>query len=344
MMEWDFVRSITSMRLMAELAADHGMPLSASLVGTGVAERDLDDPGIVVTAQQELRLIRNMVESLPDVPSLGMEAGSRYHFTAFGALGFAVVSSATTRNAMDVALGYFHLTFAFTHYKVEDIGDETWITLDDTGIPHDLRRFTVERDLRALVTVQRDMFSINPPLKRLAFCFEKQPHPVDYVSIFGVEPVFGAPINQAVVDRSVLLMPLPQANSLAQQTAVEQCRKLLDARKARTLLAKQVRDRLASNTAHTPTMEAIASELCMTPRTLRRRLLEENTTFAELRDEVRQTLADEWLSGSDLSVEHIAEMLGYAESTSFINAFKRWMGQTPHAYRLGKRAGITDRA
>ena len=56
-------------------------------------------------------------------------------------------------------------------------------------------------------------------------------------------------------------------------------------------------------------------------------------------DEVRQTLAEEWLSGSDLAVEHIAEMLGYAESTSFINAFKRWTEQTPHAYRLRKRAG-----
>ena len=54
---------------------------------------------------------------------------------------------------------------------------------------------------------------------------------------------------------------------------------------------------------------------------------------------VRQTLAEEWLSGSSLSVEHIAEMLGYAEATSFINAFKRWAGRTPHAYRLGKRVG-----
>ena len=42
MFEWDFVRSVTSMRLMAELASDHGMALSASLLGTGVMQKDLD--------------------------------------------------------------------------------------------------------------------------------------------------------------------------------------------------------------------------------------------------------------------------------------------------------------
>ena len=45
------------------------------------------------------------------------------------------------------------------------------LTLDDTGIPADLQRFIVERDLRALVTVQRDLFSFNAPLKRLSFRF-----------------------------------------------------------------------------------------------------------------------------------------------------------------------------
>lgn len=339
MFEWDFVRSVTSMRLMAELAADHGMALPASLMGTGVTQQDLDDPSVIVTAQQELRMIRNLVENLQHVPALGMLAGSRYHFTAFGSLGFAIVSSPTARSALDVALGFFHLPFAFTHFKFMDAQEESMLTLDDTGIPKDLQRFIVERDLRALVTVQRDLFSFNAPLKRLSFRFSKPAYASDYAEVFGVEPIFDAPFNEAVMDRSVMLLPLPQANSLAQQAAVEQCRRLLDGRNARTLLAKQVRDRLAINTAHPPTMEAIASELCMTPRTLRRRLLEENTTFAELRDEVRQTLAEEWLSGSDMAVEHIAEMLGYAESTSFINAFKRWTEQTPHAYRLRKRAG-----
>jgi AraC-like DNA-binding protein len=38
-----------------------------------------------------------------------------------------------------------------------------------------------------------------------------------------------------------------------------------------------------------------------------------------------------------MSIEQIAARLGYAEATSFINAFRRWSGQTPHAFRLASR-------
>ena len=39
---------------------------------------------------------------------------------------------------------------------------------------------------------------------------------------------------------------------------------------------------------------------------------------------VRLALADEYLAGPRLSIDQIANRLGYAESTSFINAFRRW--------------------
>ena len=82
-----------------------------------------------------------------------------------------------------------------------------------------------------------------------------------------------------------------------------------------------------------PNMEHVAQALNTIPRTLRRRLKQENTSFAELRDEVRQTLAEEYLSGPRLSVEQVAERLGYSGPTSFINAYKRWYGKTPSANR-----------
>ena len=83
-----------------------------------------------------------------------------------------------------------------------------------------------------------------------------------------------------------------------------------------------------------PRMSEISASLCMTTRTLRRRLVQEGVTFAELRDEVRVAMADELLTVPQLSIPQIAERLGYAEPTSFINAFKRWHGVTPHAFRI----------
>ncbi|HJV72752.1 MAG TPA: AraC family transcriptional regulator [Noviherbaspirillum sp.] len=334
----EFMRSIASMRVMAELAVDYGMPLDACLSGTGVSQHSLADPDALVTAEQELRLVRNLVERLGDQPSLGLEAGRRYHFTAFGTLGLAMVSSPSMRHALDVAMRYFDLAFAFTRFHVEDSDDQTLITLDDSAIPTELRRFVVERDVCAMITTQRDLFAGTPVLQRLTFSFGTPANVSDYTSVFGVSPVFGARTNVAAFDRRLIESPLPQANELAQRAAEEQCRRLLEVRRVQASIAERVRERLVSDVSQMPDMELVARQLCMTTRTLRRHLLAGNTSFMELRDKVLQDRAQELLCASKLSVEQIGERLGYSEATCFINAFKRWTGQTPHAYRLQKRA------
>jgi AraC-like DNA-binding protein len=76
----------------------------------------------------------------------------------------------------------------------------------------------------------------------------------------------------------------------------------------------------------------------MSSRTLRRRLDEEGTSFRSLLEEVRQALAEELLATGGLSLEEIAERLGYGEVSNFIHAFKRWKGVPPRQYRLGEPA------
>jgi AraC-like DNA-binding protein len=70
----------------------------------------------------------------------------------------------------------------------------------------------------------------------------------------------------------------------------------------------------------------------MSERTLRRRLAEEGTSLRALVDEVRATLAAEFLRSGSLTVAEIAHRLGYVEQSSFSQAFKRWHGVSPRAY------------
>lgn len=321
------------MRLMAQLGVDHGLSLKTSLEGTGIKEQDLLDPSIVVSAKQELRLISNLIDHLGHVPALGIEAGKRYHFTAFGALGFAMVSCPNTLSALEIALRYFHLTFAFTRFDVQHKGEETRIIIDGSTLPAAVRAFLIERDSSALVTVQRDLFSVGSPLLELHFALP-EPERIDfYENFYRIRPVFNAPFNQAILSTKALMEPLLQANELALKVAEDQCRSLLDQYQARAGLSAKIREQLVLYSGNMPDMENIASTLCMTPRTLRRKLLDEGTTFLKLRDEVRFTLAKELLSVCVLSVEQITERLGYSDPTSFINAFKRWTSKTPLAYR-----------
>src|SRR5262249_30879891 len=142
-----------------QLGVDHGLSLRDCLEGSGVTPAMLADPTAVVGAHQELALVRNLVRALPGVPGLGLLAGQRYHFTAYGILGFAIVSSRNLRGALEVALRYLSLTYAYTLISGEDGEGEMRLLFEDGAIPEDVRRFLLERDMAAALTLQREMFS-----------------------------------------------------------------------------------------------------------------------------------------------------------------------------------------
>ncbi|MBC7752118.1 MAG: AraC family transcriptional regulator [Candidatus Saccharibacteria bacterium] len=321
---------------MAEFALEHALVMSDILLGTDLKESELADPAMVVSGHQELRLIRNLMTLLPNVPALGLKVGSRYHATTFGVLGFAIVSSSSMRHALDLALQYFHLTFAFTKFIVTDSESETTILIDDSDVPDDVRQFVVERDAAALFSVQRD-FTTDTILLSLNISSEAPSYIELYEAFFGITPNFNMRINSAVMDRQSMQRPLLMSNALALHMAEAQCRQILDSRKTLNELSSKIREKLMCTAGYIPIMTTVAAELHMTARTLRRRLGNEGTTFIQLRDEVRQALAEQYLTLPHQSIDQISERLGYAEPTSFINAYKRWKGQTPHAFRLAKR-------
>jgi AraC-like DNA-binding protein len=331
---WDFRRSIASARLLAELAVEYGASLQAVLHNTGISADALRAPTAEVEARQELQLIRNVVQALPAVPELGLIAGTRYHLTTYGIWGFALTSSPSFRSAVNVALRYLHLTYTFNRMLLEQDAEETRLVLDDHEIPDDVRRFCVERDAAAVLTIQRELVGHAAPLRSLQLRFARPLYADRITELFGIEARYDAARNAAGFEPDVLDQPLQQANAITAELCEAQCRKLLSERRSRDGIAGRVRDRLLRRPGEMPDMESVAAELHVTTRTLRRKLLDEGSSFRALVDEVRETLAEELLRTAQLSIEDIAERLGYAEASSFIHAFKRWKGQAPSVYRL----------
>ncbi len=87
-----------------------------------------------------------------------------------------------------------------------------------------------------------------------------------------------------------------------------------------------------------PDFETIATRLNMSPQTLRRRLREENTSFQEIKDNLRRDVAIYHLTRRDYAINEIAHRVGFTEPSTFHRAFKKWTGLTPGAYREGERA------
>jgi AraC-like DNA-binding protein len=83
-------------------------------------------------------------------------------------------------------------------------------------------------------------------------------------------------------------------------------------------------------------VEPVARSLGVQARTLQRRLRAANTSFRDLHERYRQAQAAKLLEESELSPKEIAHRLGYANTSSFIRAFRRWNRTTPARFREDK--------
>jgi len=99
-------------------------------------------------------------------------------------------------------------------------------------------------------------------------------------------------------------------------------------------IAEQVRRHLMSRLkCGEPRREEIARALCLTDRTLQRRLHAEATSFQNLLDEVRVELAQKYLADNHHALAQVSDLLGFVDQSNFFRACKRWFGVPPGLYR-----------
>lgn len=332
MAHWDFPRSSASINILLDLAREYGLDPAHCLRDTQIAPAQLQDPQAMFSARDELQVARALQQALGDAHGLGLEAGTRYHLSSYGMWGFTLLSSPTLRSAIELGLRYVELTFAFCRIRAEQHGNELWLTLDDREVPADMQRFMIERDAAAIITIQRELFAQAMPLQLTGWRFPEDALRPRYEIVFGPIREFAAGMTYAVIPAELLDLPLPQANPVTAAFCETQCRELLDRRRQRSGISGQVRDLLLRHPGRMPDMASVAALLCLSLRSLHRRLEGEQTSFRALVDEVREALAEELLATRRLSTAQVAERLGYAEPASFLHAFRRWKAMTPNQW------------
>ncbi|MEU8899914.1 AraC family transcriptional regulator ligand-binding domain-containing protein [Nocardia sp. NPDC048505] len=330
------LRPVTSVALLVEYAVGRGLATPDVLRDTEITEAQLTEPAGEVMLVQELRVLRNIVAGLDDEPGMGFLAGLLCHPPSLGVLGFALLTSPNLRHALEIGLRYADLSFTAAAHALHDAGSELHIIRDDSALPPEIRRFALERDLAAISTIQQDLLSTRIPVERVEVPFDAHPVYEMFGAVLGVEDIrFGAPRTALVVQASVLQLPLPQANVAGARMYEQQCADLVQRRRSRVGISKQVRQLLVREGGMAE-QARIAVALNLSVRTLRRRLAEEGTSFRELSNETLGLLAEELL-GAGLTVENVADRLGYSSVSAFTSAFRAWHGLSPGNFARVKR-------
>jgi AraC-like DNA-binding protein len=155
-----------------------------------------------------------------------------------------------------------------------------------------------------------------------------------------LEKFFGSTVHHEAGEVSlefateVLDRPLPGADPVLAAYLRRQVQEVVQQIHAPNAVSQECARRVAERLgAGEPSQAFIARQMGMSERTLQRRLQTEKTSFNELLEQARRTIACSYLADRKLAAYEVSFLLGYAEPATFFRAFKRWTGKTPLEYR-----------
>ncbi|QCY09454.1 AraC family transcriptional regulator [Pseudomonas sp. MPC6] len=318
--------------IFADVIKEKGFTDLEVLAGTGLLPQDLRQQNTFIRYDQVLRIVENALALYPE-PGLGLVVGQREKVSTWGLLGFAIMSSATLKSALEVTHDYYQSGPALYDMEFHFTPDHCVM---QAYTPHPIGSLlpTVIEELFACVYAVFPVL-IGKPFKarKIEVAFDKPAYSLQYDRLFRCPIHFNSPSNRMIFDAQYLDCPLVTADSISAQLSRTLCVESLQRQGQVTDLCYSIRRILGRTPGRFPSMDLVAEELKMSTRSLRRYLTEHNTSFQNLADDVRAHLAIDYLSNSNISLDEVAERVGFSEYSNFRKAFKHWTGHPPSHYR-----------
>ena len=170
-------------------------------------------------------------------------------------------------------------------------------------------------------------------LDRVNITREQPGYAHEYNFLFMAPVHFGQKVNSLSFAANYLDMPIAQTGLELDQFLSTPTIHLMTSHDSGRSLTSKIRAMIREDVAgNFPEFSTIAETLHMATATLRRKLRSEGSSYQQLKDDIRRDTAIYYLGRGTISIDEVAELVGFSEPTSFFRAFKRWTGVTPRAY------------
>jgi AraC-like DNA-binding protein len=325
--------------LVAAAQAD-GLSPAVLLAGTGLSAASLDDAEVKTSSRQFVAACANALAAgaPPDLP---FRMGAMMRVSSYGLYGFALLTCRTAREGMQFAQRFHRLAAPTFRLRLSEAGGHAaWTYADLLGLDpgSDLHRFLMAFQLALQVSLARDLWPAGLAPDQVTLRHARPTHHALYAQHLGCPVLFDQPQDGASFDARALDQPLTQHNPLTAAMVRRLCERLLAQASATGPLARQVYELLAERPGPFASMDEIAGLLKTTSRTLRRRLMDEGTSFQQVLNEVRTNLAKEYLRNTRMNSDDIALALGFSDAANFRQAFRKWTQHSPSEFRRAATA------
>jgi AraC-like DNA-binding protein len=324
-----------------------GVASAPLLRRAGLSERDLAAEGGSpigrVSAQAQAKFLDHAAEAMDD-SAFGLHLAEQSDPREAGIFFYVASGAENFGEALTLFARYFRIVNEAVRLTLTPTGEGLAAEVEFVGLPTHAVRQNAEFGIAAILKALREVAGRQIRPTRAVFAHERSSGLLDFERFFGCPVEFGRVANEGAscdlleFSSGTLAIPLITADPKLIAALQPFCDMAAKERGTangtlRATVETEVERLLPHGKAKART---VAKTLALSVRTLSRRLADESTTYAEVVDQLRRSLALQYVNDPGMSLSKIAWLLGYEGSTSFNHAFKRWTGRSPSVARNEK--------
>jgi len=320
-------------RLLCAHLRNRGIDMAELFKGNSLDWETLLDSPRFMNFEQFRHLVLNAMK-LTECPWLGLEISNLIQVSSHGPMGYGAVAAPTVRDAFLLVQKTISTRISFYAFSLEEENGRAHFILKELIDPKELREFLSVMLLGSFQDLLSKTSGSYSSDICVSFPFEEPHWSTLYKEHFSEITIQFAQANFTTdMPAELLDWHCLTADEFTYRNALRECEQLLDKRDKGGELSEQLKNHLFAMGAPYPSQESIAEIFHMSVRTLIRKLKSEQTSYQSILDEVRKELACWYLQNTALSIESIAEHLGFQDTSNFSRVFRRWLNCTPSTFR-----------
>jgi AraC-like DNA-binding protein len=319
------------LKVFLQHAAVENLSIGELFAGTDLVMSEVLQSDTTVSFADARQVLTNVNAVLG--PGWHLALAQRLTVPSHGPLGFAVVTAPDLRASVDVLLRFIGIRGPFLWLAGATEGDRFVIRLYEATGLGEQRATLVELALLSIQNLLERPLGREIQGARISFGYPAPGYLERLEEVFHADVDFNAGGHTLRFPAAWLDEPCVLGDEAMHRYLLMRCEE--DLRAAMGVLPAEVtiRQAILANPENPPRLGEIAAVQNVSPRTLIRRLKRGNTSYNAILEEVRKTLAADYLLHSDFSVTSVAYHLGYRDPSNFGRAFRSWFGMSPGRYR-----------
>jgi AraC-like DNA-binding protein len=322
--------------ILVDFLRECGVDGHALVANAGLPKVALRHPDNLIRLVALGRLVVSAAEATGRA-DIGLAVGSRVTFGALGMVGYLVANAETVGAGLETLTRYLHLNNnAVVPYLARE-GERVVVGYEPLGAGFAGESQLMFAAMAILTNSLRALCGREFQLRAAAFAYSAPSDRRAFNRFFGVPVAFNETRTAITFDRAWLPRRISGSDPTLRRVLERQIRAATPPRNQPAAAGQVQRVLRTMLPAGTVSEVQVARAFGMNRRTLARRLQEAGTTFQEQLDLARSETARTLLEGGDSDIANIAAKLGYAGTSSFTRAFRRWEGTTPTEWRARAR-------